>query len=296
MAETDDGIRYSYAATPRGQLHFAEAGSGPALVLLHATPRSHRAFRTMLPLLAPNFRAIALDTPGYGASHPLPAEFDMAWLADSLAQFQDALGLQRAHVFGLHTGNKIGAAFASRHPDRVDRFVFAGQTHSIILDGPAREKEIRAFCDRYFPQYGPSPDGTEHLRGWMAAHAVSQGYWWPQHLQTGATITEADITMAEVRVVDHLQGWRSIVPTYRAILDFDLPAALRAVAAPTLVLELLAENEAHLPRQAASIGRIMRAATTGTIDAADGLTPERRPGAVVDAITPFLLANPRTAS
>jgi pimeloyl-ACP methyl ester carboxylesterase len=286
-------IRFGYAATARGQLHYAEAGEGPPLLLLHATPRSHRAFRHMLPLLAPHFRAVAIDTPGYGASHGLPEVFDMGWLADSLAQLLDALGLERAHVFGLHTGNKIGAAFAQRWPDRIDRFVFAGQTHSIILDGPEREREIRAFCDRYFPQYAPSPDGSEYLRGWVAAHAASQGFWWPQQLQTGATVTAADVAMAETRVLDHLQGWRSVVPTYRAILSFDLPAALRAVRAPTLVLELLSANEAHLERQAARICAIMPDAVPGRIEDADGLTPERRPAALVDAITPFLMGHRR---
>jgi pimeloyl-ACP methyl ester carboxylesterase len=34
------------------------------LLLFHATPGSHRAFRYLLPLLAAHFRTIAVDTPG----------------------------------------------------------------------------------------------------------------------------------------------------------------------------------------------------------------------------------------
>jgi pimeloyl-ACP methyl ester carboxylesterase len=281
-------IRLGYAQTPRGQLHYAEAGEGPPLLLLHATPRSHRAFRGMLPLLAPHFRAIAIDAPGYGHSHPLPPAIDMGWMAESLVQFLDALNLPRAHVFGLHTGNKIAAAFGQAWPERLDRLVFAGQTHSIIIDGEERERQIRAFCDRFFPDY--DADGTEHLRGWVAAHASIQGHWWPQSVQTAASVTEADIAQAETRVLDHLQGWRSIVPTYKAILAFDLPAALRQVRAPTLVLELLTDREAHLSRQATRICALMPDAIPGHIAGADGLTPETRPHAVVEAILPFLLA------
>jgi pimeloyl-ACP methyl ester carboxylesterase len=283
-------ICHSYVQTPRGALHYAEAGEGPPLLLLHATPRSHRAFRHMLPLLAPHFRAIAIDAPGYGASYRLPGSVDMAWFGESLAQILDGLGLERAHLFALHTGNKIAAAFARDFPDRIDRFVFAGQTHSIIIEGPDREREIRLWCDRFFPQYQASPDGAHHLRDWVATHAVIEGHWWPQKLLTGAEVTEEDIAAAEIRVIDHMQGWRSIVPTYEAILSFDLPTALRAVQAPTLVLELLAANEAHLPRQAERICAIMPRAIPGHVLDADGLTPERRPAAIVEAFLPFLLA------
>jgi pimeloyl-ACP methyl ester carboxylesterase len=283
-------VRHGYASTPRGAVHYAEAGEGPPLLLLHATPRSQRAFRHMLPLLAPHFRAIAIDAPGYGASHRLPGPVDMAWFGQSLAMILDGLGLERAHVFALHTGNKIAAAFARDFPERIDRFVFAGQTHSIIIEGPDREREIRAFCNRFFPQYATNPDGAHHLRDWVATHAVVEGHWWPQKLLTGAEVTEDDIAAAEVRVLDHLQGWRSIVPTYKAILSFDLPAALRQVQATTLVLELHAANEAHLPRQAERICAIMPRAVPGHVMDADGLTPERRPQAITEAFLPFLLA------
>lgn len=283
-------IRHGYAQTPRGAVHYAEAGDGPPLLLLHATPRSHRAFLRMLPLLAPHVRAIAIDAPGYGASHRLPGRVDMAWFGQSVSMILDALGLSRAHVFGLHTGNKIATAFARDFPDRIDRFVFAGQTHSILVEGRDREREIRAFCDRFFPHYAPAPDGVHHLRDWVATHAVIEGHWWPQHLLTGAEVTEEDIAAAETRVLDHMQGWRSIVPTYEAILAFDLPEALRRVRAPALVLELRAANEAHLPPQAERLCAIMPRAAPGCVMDADGLTPERRPASIAEAFLPFLLA------
>jgi len=49
---------YKYAQCQRGRIHFAEAGLGEPLLLMHATPLSHRSFRNMLPLLAPNCRAM----------------------------------------------------------------------------------------------------------------------------------------------------------------------------------------------------------------------------------------------
>ena len=281
--------RCGYAETPRGALHYAWAGDGPPLLLLHSTPRSHRQFRHLLPALAGQFRAIAVDAPGYGNSHPLPAPMTMPWMAESLTMLLDALGLERAHVLGFHTGNKIAAALAAQWPDRVDRMVFCGQTHSIIVEGPERNAAIRAFCDRYFCSFASSPDGSHHVREWAAAHAIAQGYWWPQKLQTGSPIAEEDVRQAEIQVTDYLQGRRSIVPTYEAILGYDLADALRRVAAPTLVLEFVTAREAHFGSQAERICAMMRNATPAWLQNADGTVPEQRPHDLAAAITPFLL-------
>ena len=58
-----NGIRYGYADTPEGQVHYREAGSGPAVVLLHETPLSGATYEWALPLLAPL-------RPGHRPRHP----------------------------------------------------------------------------------------------------------------------------------------------------------------------------------------------------------------------------------
>ena len=108
---------FGYAQTALGRLHYAEAGSGPPLLLMHASARSHRSFRHMLPLLAPRFRTVAVDLPGFGASAPLPRGTSIEAMAGAIAEFLDACGLGRAHVFGLHTGNKI-AVYPDAKPDQ----------------------------------------------------------------------------------------------------------------------------------------------------------------------------------
>lgn len=49
---SDITVRYRYADTPLGQLHYAEAGEGEPIVLLHQTPRSLDEFAELQPLLA----------------------------------------------------------------------------------------------------------------------------------------------------------------------------------------------------------------------------------------------------
>ena len=62
-------VRFGYAETPLGQLHYAEAGSGGTPVIcLHQTPRSHDEFAELMPLVGPHHRIIAMDMYGFGQS------------------------------------------------------------------------------------------------------------------------------------------------------------------------------------------------------------------------------------
>ena len=65
-------IRRGYADTPLGQLHYAETGTGPTLLLLHQTPRSWDEFRAVAGLID-GYRIVMPDLPGYGASPSLPS-------------------------------------------------------------------------------------------------------------------------------------------------------------------------------------------------------------------------------
>ena len=280
--------RPGYARTEQGAVHYVEAGAGPPLLLLHATPGSHRAFRYLIPLLAPHFRTIAVDTPGYGNSDPVPGKCTIESIALSLVGLLDALSLPRAHLLGLHTGNKIAAAMAADCPGRVHRVVLAGQTHSLIVDRAGRDAAIRDLVDHYFPRFGASGDGSHHVRSWLIAQADVQALWWPPTLLRDGSVASKDVEIAESMVIDHLLGWRSIVPTYEAIFAFDLAAAMRRIAAPTLVLELQAAGEAHFGAQAPLVCGMIKNARAVVLPDVDASVFRIRPEIVADAVLPFL--------
>ncbi len=286
-------LRPAYAYTPHGTIHYAEAGSGPALLLLHATPGSFRAFEHLIPRLARHFRVIAPDTPGYGNSQALAPKPTIERMADSMEALLDALGLERAHVLGLHTGNKIAAALAGRPRLRVDRVVLAGHTHSLLVDKATRDREIQHLIGHYFPRFGESADGAHEVRRWLMARADVEKLWWPPSLLAGeagasAARVDAQVRMAESMVVDHLLGWRSIPPTYEAIFDYDLEAAFRRITAPTLVLELRPPDEAGMPAQSPAICALVPGATATLLEGFDAGVFRHEPQRVVEAVLPFL--------
>lgn len=131
-----DGVRFGYADTSFGQVHYAECGSGAPVVLLHQTPRSWDEYREVLPLLGRTHRAIAMDTIGFGASAPL-AEHGIETYATAVVEFLDALRVEKAALVGHHTGGVIAIEVAARAPDRVTRLVLSSTPY---LDAEARAR------------------------------------------------------------------------------------------------------------------------------------------------------------
>ena len=119
-------IEHRYIEVPGGTIHCAIAGRGAPVLLLHQTPRSWDEYRDVLPLLAPRYRAIAIDTLGYGDSSkpPLGSDSIEHWAAAAVGAL-DALGIERFAVVGHHTGAVIAAEIAAAWPDRVEAAVLS---------------------------------------------------------------------------------------------------------------------------------------------------------------------------
>ena len=125
---------YDFAATSRlletgnGNIHCHEAGTGPALLLLHGSGPGVTAwanYENNLPVFASEFRCVVPDFPGYGKSEPregMPIEVCI----DAVVELMDALGIDRAHIIGNSLGGLVGSHIAARLPQRVGRFVSIG--------------------------------------------------------------------------------------------------------------------------------------------------------------------------
>ena len=95
-------------------VHYRVAGDGPAVVMLHDSPRSSRLHMQTMQHLANSFRVFALDTPGYGNSAPLEGDhFEIADFAQALDEVIIALGLAGAPLYATHTSAKIALHYAA---------------------------------------------------------------------------------------------------------------------------------------------------------------------------------------
>lgn len=97
---------------------YMTAGEGPPLVLLHGVGTSSLEWNRAMPALARGRSVYAPDLlqPERGSDH---AGFSPSSLADFVAGFLDAVGVERAAVVGNSLGGLVALRFALSHPSRV---------------------------------------------------------------------------------------------------------------------------------------------------------------------------------
>ncbi len=174
-------------------LHYRTGGSGPPLVMLHASPLSSKMLLPLAGALADQATILALDTPGYGLSDPLPEDPGGGGLgpyAEALEAFRQALGLDQIGVYGTATGAQIGVEYARRYPGRC-RF--------LIVDNAAHfsESERSTLLDGYFPDLRVDDLGGHLLRTWSLARDQLLFFPWQD---TAARLAAGSLNPAQLDI------------------------------------------------------------------------------------------------
>ncbi len=112
----DKGLSFGTARVHGAVLHFARAGRGPALILVHDVPQDWSAWRPIIERLATRFTVIAPDLRGIGGSTAGSPKFDAATMAGDIQHLAHALKLDRVHVVGHGIGAQVAHAFARQFP------------------------------------------------------------------------------------------------------------------------------------------------------------------------------------
>jgi pimeloyl-ACP methyl ester carboxylesterase len=131
------------------------AQGGPAeveaIILLHGFPESHRTWRHVAPALAEEFRVLAPDQRGFGASDkPVGVEKYRAdeTVGDLLA-LADAYGIQRFTLVGHDWGGAISWAAALKHADRLNRLVIVNAPHPWIFQRSVIDDREQRAASQY---------------------------------------------------------------------------------------------------------------------------------------------------
>jgi pimeloyl-ACP methyl ester carboxylesterase len=210
-------IRRAYADLPHGQAHYAECGDtrAPVVLLLHQTPRSWAEYRAVLPLLGTRYRALAMDTVGFGNSDALPGPASIEAWAGAGAGLLDTLGIAQAHVVGHHTGGVIAVELASRHSDRVRSLVLSSTPYT---DATFR----RARAERPPIDAVQQSDDGEHL-----------ALLWRKR-QAFYPAQRPDLLHAFV--ADALKVQSDLEAGHRAVASYRMEERIGAITQPTLVI------------------------------------------------------------
>lgn len=247
------------------RLHVCEQGQGDrSLVFLHYWGGSSRTWSEVIQLLADDFRCVAYDQRGWGASEAPPSGYGIADLADDAEALVRARGLTRYTLVGHSMGGKVAQLLASRRPAGLEALVLVAPAPPVPPPMPEEQRAgmARAYTDRQ------SVAAT--LRQVLTARPL------PEHLH-------------ERVIEDSLRGAPQAKAAWpeAAILE-DISAHLAGIAAPTLVLageHDRVEPAALLEREVA--GRI-RGAQLRVVPGAGHLSPLEAPGELAAAIRAFL--------
>ncbi len=123
-------------------LTYAEAGSGPVLLLIHGMGGTFENWEAVIEPLARDHTVIAPDLPGHGRSAPGGGDYSLGALATALRDLLLALGHDRATLVGHSLGGGIAMQFAHQFPEIVERLVLVssgglGPEVSLVLRAAA---------------------------------------------------------------------------------------------------------------------------------------------------------------
>jgi pimeloyl-ACP methyl ester carboxylesterase len=107
------------------KIHYVEAGAGEPVILIPGSYSTYRAWNRLMPLLASDFRLIALDYVGTGDSDkPLKGfDYTVQEQSDIIAKMVQQMGLDKVNLIGGSYGGAIVFDFAARYPNLVGKIV-----------------------------------------------------------------------------------------------------------------------------------------------------------------------------
>jgi len=146
----DEDIMFDRIQLPNNiDLAYLDAGSGPAVVLVHGHPFDHTMWQPQIDLLAPNYRVIVPDLRGYGQT-PLPPGKQVTLLddfAEDVLALADLLRIDRFALAGLSLGGQIALETWRQAPERIRGLVLADTFAS--LDTPQQKQTRLATANRF---------------------------------------------------------------------------------------------------------------------------------------------------
>lgn len=153
-------------------MYYEVSGEGEPLIVLHGAYMNIPTMGAIVPKLAQTHKVYAIEFQGHGRTADIDRPITYPNLADDVAAFMDAVGVEKADIFGYSMGAATGLQLAIRHPEKVDHLVAA----SAAYDATGWQPAFTAFLPTMTPdmfvgtpmedewkKLAPNPDGFRTL-------------------------------------------------------------------------------------------------------------------------------------
>lgn len=211
------------------RLHYAHAGRGPLVVLLHGWPQTWRAWRKVIPLLvADNYSVVAPDLRGLGLSSMSSEGYRKRHVAEDIWKLvHDVLGCREFFLAGHDWGGVVAFALALDHPHAVRKLAIldvaipgdgtpnisqGGQRwHHAFHQTPELPEELTAgredvYLGWFYRSYGHAPDVLEpgeiadHVALYSRPGRMAAGFGYYRSLQQDIADNRDRIARSKLKV------------------------------------------------------------------------------------------------
>ena len=100
-------------------MNYDQQGSGEPLILIPYLAADSACYAFQVAEYAKHFTCISVDPRGAGESDKPEGTYSTELFADDVSGFMQAIGVDRAHIFGLSLGPAIGMWMAVKYPEKV---------------------------------------------------------------------------------------------------------------------------------------------------------------------------------
>ena len=182
MADIAEMVEHRYADSDGVRIHYAVAGDGPLVVMIHGFPDYWYSWRHQMEALNDRFRVAAVDQRGYNRSdRPKGVEnYAMPLLVQDVAAVIAAEGEETAIVVGHDWGGAVAWNLAMARPELVDLLVILNMTHPNGFAGELRNNPEQQANSQYameFQKPGAHEQLTaEALARWVADESARGRY------------------------------------------------------------------------------------------------------------------------
>jgi len=203
------------------KMYYEIHGEGKPLLLIMGLGGHILDWGWVLPeKLAEGRQVILFDNRGSGRSDQPEGPYSIMQMANDTASLMDAIGIERADIFGVSMGGMIAQQMALDYPHHVDKLILGSTSAGgdlQVLTPP----EIQAYLE-------PRLDLTPHEALWWTAPA---GF--PQEfIEANPEIIERKI-QANLAYPSELHAYEAQLAAYKS---HDVYARLSSIQSPTLVL------------------------------------------------------------
>jgi class 3 adenylate cyclase len=278
-----DPIRY--ADSGGVSIGYTVGGEGSVDLLFIGGFLSHLEILAELPLaqrfwdrLGSFARIVWFDKRGMGVSDRDAGGYTLENVVDDALAVLDAVGIERAVVFGVSEGGSAATMLAAAHPDRVSAMVQYG-TYARVSQAPDYPEGtpldvLRAFNARMLKHWGDPAT----IEMWAPSHSgdLELREWWGRLLRSGGS-------PGVMRTIGHMYE------------ELDVRSMLSAVTVPTLVL-YRSGDRLIAPALSRTVAEGIPGAREVALAGVDHLFIAGDQDAMIDAIEEFVTGRPAVAT